>query len=345
MLLVLAVVLAFLAQLPAGEPDAEAGGSEAEQALPTGPLVISRGEGRVPIVIPRKEELIFDVSLDLGVLGTPKIGEVAIISEVAPFRTFSQRASEPAGQEQALERGSVTAIAVGQYAVYAVRDELSTQILPQDWPHLIYRKTQTGTENRKRELNVGVKDGVTMAAYRSDTHCDKCKRQEHLVSSKLPWRSKYHCKGCRRAEHRRWRDFRNAEVAPGTLDMLSATMVARAMVGMRDRGDTEQILVLHKLETWKIRLSRGKTRHQTVRAGEFMAALVQLDAQPGEGVDQEDENFSGLFGIHGTISMWFDAATGVPILIAGSVPAGPLTLQVRIELRSYSGAPAGFGPR
>ena len=364
-MLLFAAVLTLFAQLPTGEPDLGAvidaarskaarskaargylpgddvPGGEPEQAPSTEPLVISRGEGRVPLVIPRKEELIFDVSLDLGVLGSPKVGEVAILSEVAPFHTFSK----PSEEAKNLERGSVTAIAVGQYAVYAVRDELSTLILPQDWPHLIYRKTQTGSESRKRELNVGLKDGVPTAAFRSDTHCDKCKSKEHFVSSKLPWRSDYHCKDCKRAEHRRWREFRSKEVAPGALDMLSATMVARAMVAMPDLGPTEQILVLNKLETWKIVLSRGRTAAQTVRAGKFRAVLVELDAQPQEGADEDDKNFSGLFGIHGTISMWFDAETGIPVLIAGSVPAGPLTLEVRIELRSYSGVPAGFGSR
>lgn len=346
----LASVVGVLLLLPGGRLEDEARGDAArvDEALmdeaagqAAGPLVISRGEGRVPLVIPRKEKLVFNVSLDLGILGRLKVGEVAIFSRVDPFHTFGEQLAEG----PPLERATVTAIAVGQYAVYSVRDELSTQIMPQDWPRYIYSKVQTGSENRKRELNIGVKDGVPTASYRSDTHCDDCALESHQVSSKLPWRSKHHCKDCDAAKHRVWRKFRTKEIKPGALDMLSATMIARAMVALPESKGIEEVSVLSKLQVWDITLSRGQTKTQEVRAGKFKTVLVMLDAKPPEEEEDKDHKFSGLFGIHGTISMWFDAATGVPILIAGSVPAGPLTLQVRIELASYSGAPEGFAPR
>jgi len=353
----LAPLLAVLMLFPghAGEGAEQASGSPAAPVAPglpdplgpatapdgPVPLVISRGEGRVPLVIPRDEKLVFSVSVDLGVLGSPKIGEVAILSKVDPFHVFGG----PESEAQELERGSVTAIAVGQYAFYEVREELSTQIMPQDWPHFIYRKNQTGTENRRRELKVGLKDDVYTASFRSDTHCDECKSKKHFVSGTWPWQEPRHCKDCKRGEHRIWRDPKSAEVTPGSLDMLSATMVARALVAKPEGTAPEQLHVLSKLEVWDVSLTRGERKRQTVKAGKFSTVLISLEAVPPPEEEEDGKQFSGLFGIHGSISMWFDEATGVPVLIEGSVPAGPISLDVRIELQSYSGAPAGFGSR
>ena len=349
----LAPALAAMLLVPAAVPDehkspsdapvlddATVEASAADEPAP-GALVISRGEGRAPIVVPRDERLVFDVSLELGVLGSPKIGEVAIITKVDPFHSLGG----PESEARQLERGTITAIAVGQYALYEVRDELSTQILPQAWPQFIYRKVQTGSENRRRELRIGDKEGVSTASYRSDTHCKGCRDKQHFVSSRLPWKSDFHCEGCSRARHRIWNDYRSREVPPEAIDMLSATLVARAMIADSETDAVEQIDVLSKLHAWKLLLSRGVRKRQEVRAGEFDSVLVVLEAQRPEGEEDDGRDFSGLFGIHGSISMWFDAATGVPVLIAGKVPAGPITLDVRIELKSFEGTPPGFRAR
>jgi len=305
-----------------------------------GPLTVSRGEHSVPIVIPRREMLVFDVSIDLGVLGSPKVGEVAFHSRVDPFPQLL--AEEP--DAPPLVRGSVMAIAVGHYAFYEVRDELSTQILPQDWPHFINRKVQTGTENRKRELTLGTREGVFTVSYRADAHCHGCDDPAHFVPSALPWGDDYHCDSCRRAEHRHWRPARTKEDLPEGIDMLSATMVARAMIA-RPEVREERMIVIDKLTPWEVKLSRGETRRHEVEAGTFDTALVRFTTGRPPGYHDDKKDFSGLFGIHGTISMWFEASTGVPVLITGTVPAGPVDLDVRIELKSYTGTPPEFHPR
>ena len=73
-----------------------------------------------------------------------------------------------------------------------------------------------------------------------------------------------------------------------------------------------------------------------------MVSVVLRTSAP-EGLEgSETDKFEGLFGIHGSISIWCEANSGVPIRIDGVVPAGPIDLDATIELHNASGAPNAF---
>jgi hypothetical protein len=202
-------------------------------------------------------------------------------------------------------------------------------ILPQEWPRVVHRKTQTGTENRKRELLLGEKDGVHLAAFRKDRHCKGCKLRSHWVKPGWVWQKEHHCKGCDRMEHSVWRDFKENEVPREALDMLSAIQLARTMVA---EGEQQLVfLLVDGLDLWEVELRRGGKGRKKVRAGTFDAVKVSLMTRRA---DSEDDEFVGLFGMHGSVKMWFDVKHGFPVLIEGEVPVGPIDFNVSVELKS-----------
>ncbi len=82
-----------------------------------------------------------------------------------------------------------------------------------------------------------------------------------------------------------------------------------------------------------------------VPAGRFDCVEVQLKTSRPAGEPSDDEGFQGLFGIHGTIQIWFEATTGVPVLISGTLPVPILgDLDVRVQLKKATGAPSAFKP-
>ena len=291
---------------------------------------IDRGDQRLPIMVPRDERLKFDVRLNLGILGSPQVGKVTIKTLVEPLDAspllIGDGAPQPVGERVLFE-----AVAEGAYKVYEVRDVTSTLILPQEWPAIVHRRVQTGSEHRRRELMIGIVDGVPTGEYRSDTHCKGCRSRGHYLKPAWPWQSEKHCVKCKRGEHRVWKDPKRKEVPAEAIDMLSAIQLARTMVAQGEQR--LEFTMLDKLELWQVELERGERARQEVSAGSFDAVEIRLTTQPPE-ERKRDEDFEGLFGIQGSISMWFDELSGVPVLITGHVPAGPIKLNVRVELDS-----------
>ena len=295
---------------------------------------IDRGANEVPLLIPRGESLVYEVHLNLGWIGSPTVGKVTMTSEVQPF--YSDVPGQPEAQ-QALLKGR----AEGSYQVYTLDNLISSALLPQDWPRSVHRNVQTGTESRQRESLLGVVKDQQVSRYRSDGHCKGCKEKAHFVEGTWPWQDSAHCKKCKKAEHRVWREAQVREVPPGTLDMLTAVFLARSLV--IDGRDKVEFPLVDRTDLWRVQLSRGRTKVIETTAGKFNAVEVQLRTSASAGaVGDESTEFEGLFGIHGTISIWMEASSGVPVRIDGSVPAGPINLDVTIELRSARGAPRVF---
>ena len=199
-----------------------------------GPLCIERGANRLPLLVPRGEELVYVVTLDLGPLGEAAVGRVTITSEVKPYQPNlllmgTAGEDDPSGDESQGETGFIEARAQGAYAVYELDDSITCTILPQEWPSLIHRQVQTGTENRKREVMLGWREGTFSGSYRRDGHCKRCKLRTHYNKPRWAWQDEYHCKKCRRAEHRVWRDPSFREFPEESVDMLGAVYLARSM--------------------------------------------------------------------------------------------------------------------
>jgi hypothetical protein len=131
-------------------------------------------------------------------------------------------------------------------------------------------------------------------------------------------------------------------VPEGTVDMVTAVMLGRTML-LLGQGEMSFPLIDNE-ELWELHIRRGRSERISVDAGNFDATEVLLETKPAAGEDADPQDFKGLFGIHGTVSIWFDTNTGVPVQISGIVPLGPFTLDARVELASYRGTPSGFAP-
>ena len=297
-------------------------------------LRLDRGVGEVPLLLPRQESLVYEVHLNLGWIGSPTVGKVTMTSEVGPFYAAAPGGTEG---EQVLLKGR----AEGSYQVYTLDNTISSALLPQTWPRTVHRNVQTGTENRQRETMLGQVDGKEVSRYRSDGHCKGCKDKAHYESGTWPWQDDKHCKKCKAAEHRVWREPRTRDIPPGTLDMLTAVFLARSLV--IDGRDKVEFSLIDRTDLWQVQLLRGRSKSIETTAGKFQCVEVQLKTSAAESAgESETTKFEGLFGIHGTISIWMEAHSGVPVRIEGSVPAGPINLDVAIELRSARGAPRVF---
>ncbi|MBI5432970.1 MAG: DUF3108 domain-containing protein [Planctomycetes bacterium] len=308
---------------------------------PNAPFLLS-DHGLPSMQIPRDEKLVYDVILNLGVI-SPDVGKVTITSKVEPFRAspLLLASADPATHA---EQAVVSARAEGQYAVYTLDELITTAHLPQAFPALLHRSTQSGSENRKREMTLGEKDGKFVCVYRRDTHCKKCNLKTHFVEPTWAWQDAHHCEGCKRVEHRLWKDPVTRDAPSGCVDMLSAVYVARTMI--LEGRETVEFQLMDRDELWDVKLKRGKsTKRIEVPAGEFDAFEITLQTGvPKSETGRDEADFSGLFGIHGELSIWVEATTGVPVWIRGLVPVGPIELDVGVELAGFRGTPRAFKP-
>ncbi|MCB9913822.1 MAG: DUF3108 domain-containing protein [Planctomycetes bacterium] len=340
----LLLLLPLLAPRPADDPvvgraiPALAGPGDPH--LVEGSYRIQRGDEPV-LWIPPGEVLEFQVEVDLGILGEASVGTVTMSSGVEPFVAGLPMPGQAPAESGRLV-GWVRTVARGGHLGYELDHSITTRFLPQDWPSVLNLEVQTGSENRKRELKIGLVDGAWTGNYRGNSHCPGCDRLEHFVKATLPWNDDYHCKKCKRAEHRLWDEPMEFAVPPETVDVLGAIYLARTLV--REERDTLALHMLQKENLWDVTLTRGVSGNVKVPAGTFACREVQLGVSQPEGAEGGGAKFSGLFGIKGSIKIWVHESTGVPVLIEGDVPLGDIMdLHARIKLASYLGTPEAFG--
>jgi hypothetical protein len=309
----------------------------------TSHFLVPRGDGLEPVEIPRLEELEYVVEIDVGILGDLEVGHVTLTSGVEPYHPgLPPSGSTPKpGPPQFV--GWIRSVAHGSYLGYELQHELEVRHLPQAWPSAFYRDTQSGSENRRRELKFGLFEGKSTSLYRSDGHCNGCSNPEHFVESAWLWGKPYHCKKCKRGEHRVWNPPQTRAIPPDTVDLLTAVYLARSMIREGRSGTT--FPVLDKKKLWTLTLERGPTKTVEVPAGKFRCALVQLRTAVPPGEPHDPDGFEGLFGIRGAIRIWMEASTGVPVMISGELPVPVVqTLGLNIRMQSYRGTAPGFLP-
>ena len=301
-------------------------------------LLVDRGTG-LAFTIPADESLFFEVIVDIPLVGAISMGTFELLSGTEPYQASVFEAQEGEAGEAA-RVGWVKGNASGSCLNYVLKHEIDLRVLPQEWPRVIYRDTQGGTEHRRRELMYGTRNGQATSLYRRDGHCtDKSgKRPEHWLAKAL-WGGERHCSKCKRAAHRDWRKPTVQEVPADSVDMLSAIFLARSMV---QSGLAEvNFPMLDKDRWWDVTLTLGAQKLLVTRAGSFECRAVKLTPVLPSG---KREKFKGLFGIHGSLSIWLEKDTGVPVSIEGVLPAGPLNVGINLQLTGFRGTPAGFGP-
>ncbi|QDU85549.1 hypothetical protein Pla163_26810 [Planctomycetes bacterium Pla163] len=311
--------LAAPLQEPAeGTPAEESAADEPEPYRP--PFEVRLGDDYLPLLVPRGEVLEFVARVDvIGIKADA--GRVSLKSEVRPFQ-----AGLFAPKVEGAETAWIEARALGEYGVYSMDSRIESLFQPQAWPSLVHRFTQTGTEQRRRELLVGVREEGSdpVLSYRTDTRTGAPKGT------------------------RIWRDPRWYDVPFGTVDTVGASYVVRSMI--RDDRRVATLNTLDKERVWETALTLGAESFMETPAGTFRVREVHLATRllsdRGQEADPEDadEGFSGPFGIRGHIRMFVEASTGIPIAVRGSVPAGPIDVGLQVLLTGYSGTPPEFAP-
>ena len=329
---------------PASEPAAgEVAGpaGTAGTAAASTSLIIPRGEGEVSLTIPRDEELTYRVIVDAGLLGDVEAGSVVLSSGAMRYVAGLPPAGGAPAPAEELETAWIRSVATGSYAGYSVRHELSSRILPQKWPRILYNDHVGGSDHRRRELKLGEIDGKEVAVYRGDGHCKGCDNPEHFLESRWVWGKPYHCAKCKLAEHRVWREPKTRDVPAGALDMLSAIYLARTLVS--EHASALDIALVDKQKLWNVHLARGRRRDVETPAGRFACVEIELASSVPPGEPVKDERFQGLFGLQGSIRIFAQEASGVPVLIRGEFPVPVLgDLDVSVELTRYRGTAPSF---
>jgi len=314
----------------------------AEKAFEGEGLSFQRGSGKSGVWVPKAETLEFDVLVDLPIFGKVTAGQVVLSARVEPYVSALLASKVPAAPREWM--GSIESVATGSHLGYTLHQVLKSRILPQAFPSTYYTDTQTGSENRRREIKIGTQDGKSVDVYRHDGHCKGCTNREHFIDSNWLWGKPSHCDSCKRGEHRVWRPARSREVPEGTLDMLSAVYLARTMV--REGRAAETLQMVDELKLWNVQLAQGEKKRIEVPAGRFDCVEMRLKSSLPPGEPPPKDGFEGLFGLKGTIQVWFDSRCGVPVQIQGEFPIKLLSseLDVYVQLKGFRGAPREFVP-
>ena len=304
-------------------PGATVGSDEGPGPSETRTFVLDRGADRPVLFLPRDETLVYRVVLSIAFIQT-SVGTVTQTCEVAPYKPSvllpPEPDAEPDGDREA-ETATIKIHAEGDYTWYSMDSTIEARHLPQEWPSTTYRQISEGSEKRRRENMLGFRDGEFTASYRRDTS-----------------------KGAPRGT-RIWSAPAFRPVPEGTIDMLTAVFLVRTLI--RDDLDTLSFTMLDKRRVWDVKIERGEEKRMETAAGTFdVVELVLIhEPHPGEWVRKEKiERFEGLFGIHGTIHLWVERGTGIPVRIEGDLPIGPLTIGMEVVLTRYEGTPAEFQP-
>ena len=302
--------------------DSGASQGEAEPARPS--FRVGGGAERFGLVLPREERLEYVARVSLAgiVVAT---GEVTQSCEVLPHVPSVLLPVEADADGPGLETATIRMRAAGDYTLYSLDSTLEVRHFPQAWPRSIYRGFSKGSDARRYEFMLGVREGKSTLRYQKDTP-----------------------KGAPKGT-RIWKDPEWLEVPEGGVDMLTAVFLCRRLVELE--VDELTFPLVDKDEVTKLTLRRSGEKRVQTEAGSFDAVEVLLLPEPWteDGQTAGDEandagDFKGLFGLKGSIHLWVEKHSGVPLVIAGDLPAGPFTLGVDVRLAKYSGTTAAFHP-
>lgn len=289
---------------------------EASAVAVPAPYVVTRGEGLLELLVPRNETLRYGAHLELGPVKA-RVGSVSLRAGVEEQKRSLLRPRNGGGDQAAW----IEARAVGEYTVYTLDSRIETRFHDKEWPRLVHRMEQQGTERRRREVLIGSKGEGEALSYRADT------RHGAPIGTRI------------------WAQPTQLSCPEGVLDSVGAVYLVRSMI--RDGLDSTTFPMVDKHRLWTVEISLGEVQELEVTAGRFRARPVTLSTErllpEDHPQEEQDEGFAGPFGLRGQIQLWVDEITGVPVLIAGTLPAGPLDIEIEIRLESFEGTPAAFG--
>lgn len=185
--------------------------------------------------------------------------------------------------------------ALGRYLIYTLDIRLSSFVDASTLRSLEFRRKEVGTE--KREYAVIFDRDAGRATYRRKP--GKFASVEQMDAT--PWenRSTY-------------------PVSPEVNDILYTLYFAR---DIGDRvGNKKYYLFVEKTKIWKAMVAvTGEKRIDLGTAGTFDALKIAIEPDYTDEPEM-GEKFSGLFGVEGSLEVWVDKRTRIPLIVRGRVP-------------------------
>lgn len=287
--------------------------------------------------LPADETLHYAVEVSFGPLQDVDVGLVILRAARAPAPTGETKESSAPAAEPAAptlrELGSLEGVAKGSVLGHELIHTTRVRWMDGERPRVDLLEERRGSKNSTRSLVISKKDGQWEAAYQKDRHCRGCKDRAHFVEGFLPWSDPAHCDGCDSLDHRVWGKKIYFGVPADTVDILSAIYVARQFLA--SRAPTARLTILQSDDLWGVQLSRGERREIETPAGKFacVKVLISPALAQGNGIKGDAaKRFEALFGLHGNITIWADARSGIPIRIEGEAPVGPFDVSVCASL-------------
>jgi hypothetical protein len=275
-----------------------------------------------PLLLPRDERLAFGVRAGFSVLDA-RVGTVRMECKVQSARgslVLKAPQGAPVG-----EQASLRIVAEGEHTLYSLDAEIKTDIHPQRWPWIVYYFEQREPRNSRRTIRIGWRDDKPHLYYQRDTDTGAPKGT------------------------RVWKDPKERDLPVPAVDLLTAVYYARVLI--REERKSFSFPMADKFDLWQLNLRRGASARLETKAGEFDAVQILIEPAPYPGEVAEEKiaerakKFEGLFGMHGSIELWVQKDTGVPLRIEGEIPIGlGLDIGVSVELETYSGTPPEFRP-
>jgi len=186
--------------------------------------------------------------------------------------------------------------ALGHYVIYTLDIRLSSIVDAASLRSLSFRRREVGTEKREYEV-VFDREALT-ATYRRKAGRRFASAEEMDAA---PWET--------------------AEVFPihGDVNDILSTLYLARDIGDKV-GNRKYCWFVEKSYVWKTLVTvTGEKRLNLGRAGAFDALKIAIEPdyrdQPAKG-----EKFAGLFGVEGSLEVWVDRKTRIPLIVRGRVP-------------------------
>ncbi|MBN1418526.1 MAG: DUF3108 domain-containing protein [Planctomycetes bacterium] len=207
---------------------------------------------------------------------------------------------------------------------------------------------QRGSENREKRFLF--RPGHVF--YLKKKHCKdpNCGDPNHMVDKVhwaggvVPWGTeRVHCPGCDNPAHFVWTQREHFTVKDAYMDPLACIYAARG-VPFEVGGAKAVFPIVQDHDLWSVEVRAVGREAKEVDAGTFACLQVSVEPKPAsEGAEIKDE-FQGVFGIQGSIQIWIDERTRIPVLVRGSIPFAFMTLHAEVILKEIRSRPAGPTP-
>jgi hypothetical protein len=219
---------------------------------------------------------------------------------------------------------------------YSLKALMESRLDPATCVPRTHTFTQSGSEQQDKRLLF--ENGRVL--YVKKKHCrdPQCKNPAHMVKETTFWgpiptgSKTVHCSHCQDRSHYVWLPRYTHEVDTAFLDMLTALFAARS--AELKVGTSIVVPLVIDRDRWAITVTSQKEERIEVKAGKFTCVKVTLQPENVRDPDRRtQEQFQGIFGLNGTINVWLDKETRLPVQISGSIPFAFMNLNCHVELR------------